>query len=277
MSIDYDVVSPQYFSAMGIRLTRGRGFLESDDSTAQPALVVNERFVERFWPGQDAVGKMVRTRGRDHVVVGVVPTGKYRSLGEAPLAYMYYARAQSRGLDGTIQIRTRSDPALLVPVLRAEVAALDPTLPLANVRTLSNHLGLALLPARLAGGALGIFGLLGLVLASVGIYGVMAYSVAQRTREIGIRMAIGAARSEVVGLVMKQGLLLVAIGGTVGLVFAIGAAQLIRGMLYGGSAFDPMTFLGVPLVLTAVAALAIWVPARRAAGVDPVKAIRMDG
>jgi putative ABC transport system permease protein len=175
-----------------------------------------------------------------------------------------------------LQVRTKGDPASLVPILRSEVAALDPNLPVANVQTLNNHLGLALMPARLAGGSLAVFGLLGLVLASVGIYGVMSYSVAQRTREIGIRMAIGAARGEVMRLVMRQGLTMVAVGGGVGLALAFGAAQLIRGMLYGGNALDPLTFVVVPLVLTGVAALAIWVPARRAAAVDPVLAIRTE-
>lgn len=276
MSIDYDVVSPDYFTSMGIQVLKGRGFTTRDDSAAPHVVIVNERFVERFWPGQDAVGKTLRARGAEHTVIGVVPTGKYRSLGEAPLAYAYYSKLQDASLGATLQVRTKGDPRSLIPILRNEVAALDPNLPLPNVRTLNDHLGLALMPARLAGGALGVFGILGLVLASVGIYGVMAYSVAQRTREIGIRMAIGAARGEVVGLIMKQGLLLVGIGGGVGLVLSVGAAQLIRSLLYGGSALDPVTFLGVPLILMAVAALAIWVPARRAAGVDPVRAIRTD-
>jgi predicted permease len=276
MSIDYDVVSPEYFAAMGIRLVRGRGFLESDDTTSQRVMVVNQRFAERFWPRQDAIGKMVRARGDDHVIVGVVPTGKYRSLGESPLAFAYYAKAQSRGIDAVLVVRTRSDPTRITPVLRSEVAALDPSLPVANIRTLDSHLGIALMPARLAGGALGVFGLLGLILACVGIYGVTSYSVAQRTREIGIRMAIGAARGKVVGLVMRQGMTLVALGAAIGVVLAFGASRLIRSMLYGGNALDPLTFIAVPLLLSAVAALAIWVPARRAASVDPVRAIRVE-
>ncbi|MGQ0765999.1 MAG: ABC transporter permease [Gemmatimonadota bacterium] len=276
MSIDYDVVSPDYFDALGIGVIKGRGFVATDDSTSQRVMVVNARFAERFWPGQDAVGRTVRARGADHVVIGVVPTGKYRSLGEPPRAYAYYAKAQGRYLDATLQIRTRGDPTLVTAALRAEVAALDPTLPVSNVRTLANHLGLSLLPARLAGGALGVFGLLGLILASVGIYGVMSYSVAQRTREIGIRMAIGAERGRVVGLVMRQGLTLVGLGAGIGLLLSFGAAQLLGSMLYGGNPLDPVTFVGVPLLLTGVAALAILVPARRAAGVDPVRAMRTE-
>ncbi len=276
MSIDNSAVSPSYFDVMGIRIVQGRAFTARDDSSAQPVLVVNQRFAERFWPGQEAVGRIVRTRGEDRLVVGVVPTGKYSSLGEAPTAFMYFPQAQEWSSSMILQLRTKGDPSAVVPLLRAEVTALDPTLPVANIRTLDSHLGIALMPARLTGGALAVFGLLGLLLASVGIYGVTSYSVSQRTREIGIRMAIGAARGEVVGLVMRQGLTMVGLGAAIGLALAFGAAQLIRGLLYGGNAFDPLTFIGVPAILGAIAALAIWIPARRAAGVDPVMAIRSE-
>jgi ABC-type antimicrobial peptide transport system permease subunit len=174
-------------------------------------------------------------------------------------------------------IRTQGDPVSLIPALRAEVAALDADLPVSDVQAMSQHLGLALLPARLAGTTLGVFGVLGLLLAAVGMYGVMSYAVTQRTREIGIRMAIGAARGEVVSMVMRQGLALVAAGGAIGLALALAAARLIRGVLYGaGAAFDPLTFVAVPVVLSVVAALATWLPARRAAGVDPMLAIRSE-
>jgi predicted permease len=276
MAIDHNSISSEYFTAMGIRIVRGRAFTTADDSAAQKVLVVNERFAERFWPGQDAVGKVVRTRGTERVVVGVVPTGKYTSLGEAPKAFMYFPIEQNFDPSTVLQVRTRTDPTALIPILRSEMAALDADLPLSNVRTIDSHLGIALMPARLAGGALAVFGILGLVLASVGIYGVMSYSVAQRTREIGIRMAIGAARGEVVGLVMRQGLTLVAIGGGIGLLAALGASQLLAGLLYGGNPIDPLTFAGVPALLALVAAAAIWIPARRAAAVDPVRAIKSE-
>jgi predicted permease len=277
MSIDYNIATPGYFEAMGIPLLRGRGFAERDDSAAAAVIVVNQRFAERFWPGQDPLGRVVRVSGRDRTVVGVVPNGKYRRLGEDPLAYMYLPQAQQWNAAMTLHVRTAGDPAALAPALRREVAALDADLPVSDVRTMTNHLGIALLPARLAGWVLGGFGLLGLVLAAVGIYGVMSYSVARRTREIGIRMAIGAAYPQVVGLVMRQGLRMVVLGAAIGLAGAVAASRLVQGMLYGASAVDPVVFAGVPALLIAVAALAIWVPARRAARVPPMVALRNDG
>ena len=276
MSINYNVVSPGYFAALDMKLLRGRDFTARDDSSAQGALVVNQRFVDRFWPGQDAVGKRVHTGGRDRTIVGVVTTAKYQSLGEAARTFMYLPLAQARRNALVIHVRTAGDPAAFAPRLRAEVAALDPDLPLSDVRTMTNFLGVALFPARIVGAVLGLFGLLGLVLAAVGVYGVMSYSVSQRTREIGIRMAIGAARNEVVRLVMRQGMTLVLLGTAIGLAGAVVAAQLLRGVLYGSGATDMVAFTTVPLVLLSVAMLAIWIPARRAASVDPMRALRTE-
>ncbi len=277
MSINYNVATPGYFEALGIPLSAGRGFEARDDSASAGVIVVNAQFVARFWPEGNAVGRIVRVGGRDRTVIGVVPTGKYNRLGENATAFMYFPQAQQWRSEMVLHLRVDGDPATYIPQLRAEVAALDPDLPVSDVQTMTSHLGLALLPARLAGTVLGIFGALGLLLAAVGMYGVMSYAVTQRTREIGIRMAIGAARGEVIRMVMRQGLLLVALGGAVGLALALGAAQLIRGVLYGAAAaFDPFTFVAVPLVLAAVAALATWLPARRAASIDPVLAIRSD-
>ena len=276
MSVNYSMASPGYFATMGIPLSAGREFTVQDDSGAVRVIVVNERFVERFWPGQVALGKTFRTAGRDYTVAGVVPTGKYQRLGEDPRAFMWYAQAQQWAASMEIVIRTTGDPAAVIPILREEIAALDANLPLSNVRTMDKHLGISLLPARLTGAALGVFGILGLLLASVGMYGVMAYSVSQRTREIGIRMAIGAAASDVVRLVMTQGLTLVLVGTAIGLGGAFAAARLLAGVLYGGASFDPMTFTLVPLVLIAVAAVATFAPARRAAAVDPAITVRAD-
>jgi predicted permease len=276
MSIYYASVSPGYFATMGVPLVQGREFTAQDDSGAVRAMVVNQRFVDRFWPGQDAVGRTVKASQRLYTVIGVVPTGKYARLGESPQAHMWFAQAQVWSAGMTLMVRTAGDPTSVVPVVRREVAALDQDLPVSNVRTMERHLGISLLPARLTGAALGVFGVLGLVLASVGMYGVMAYSVAQRTREIGIRMAIGAAARDVIALIMRQGLTLV-IGGTViGLVGAWGASRLLHGLLYGERVMDPWTFVLVPLVLIAVSAVAMFVPARRAAHVDPAITLRAD-
>ncbi|MFN0099005.1 MAG: ABC transporter permease, partial [Gemmatimonadaceae bacterium] len=276
MSILYVSSSPGYFETMGIPISKGRDFTLNDDSASVAVLIVNERFAERFWPGQEPLGKTVRTRGRDHTIVGVVPTGKYRRLGEEPTAYMYFSQGQAFQASMTLVLRTASDPNAAIPMLRREAQALDANLPVSSVRTMDGHLGIALMPARLTGMALGLFGVLGLALASIGMYGVMAYSVSQRTREIGIRMAIGAAASDVIALVMRQGLTLVLVGTVIGLAAAFGAAKLLAGVLYGGNSIDPLTFTLVPVLLIAVAAVATFAPARRAATVDPAITLRSD-
>ncbi len=276
MGINYTSASPGYFKTMGIGVRAGREFTDQDDSTAQPALIINERFAQRFWPGQSAIGKIVQTAGKDYAVVGVVTTGKYRRLGEDPTAFMFFAPNQRFQSAMTLVIRTTGDPMLLIPTLRREIAALDPNLPVSNIRNMDMHLSFTMLPARVAGTALGVFGLLGLLLASVGMYGVMAYSVAQRTREIGIRMAIGATAANVITLIMRQGLTLVLIGTAIGLAGALAASRVLASVLYGGNALNPTTFVTVPLVLIAVSALATFLPARRAALVDPAITLRAE-
>ncbi len=229
-----------------------------------------------MWPGEKAEGRIGRTAGRDFTIVGVVPTGKYVRLGEAPLPHMWFAQQQLWFAGTSVIVKTAGDPMSVLPIVRNEVAALDATMPVSNVRTMESHLGITLLPARLTGLALGVFGVLGLVLASVGMYGVMAYSVAQRTREIGIRMATGAGAWDVVRLIMRQGLTLVGIGTLIGLAGAWGASRLLRGLLYGDNTSDPMTFVAVPLVLISVAALATFLPALRAARVDPAVTLKAE-
>ena len=276
MSINYNIVSTGYFNTLGMKLLRGRDFTTHDDSTAESAIIVNQRFGDRFWPGQDPVGKRVHTAGRDRTIVGVVATAKYFSLGEAPRPFMYLPLGQFHRTALVIHVRTAGDPAQFASRLRAEVAAMDPDLPLSDVRTMNNFLGVALFPARIVGAVLGVFGLLGLLLAAVGMYGVMSYSVSQRTREIGIRMAIGAARREVIGLVMRQGMTLVVLGAAIGVAGALVAARLLRGILYGSGGVDLLAFTAIPAVLLSVAMIAIWIPARRAATVDPITALRTE-
>ncbi|MBL8988613.1 MAG: ABC transporter permease [Gemmatimonadetes bacterium] len=277
MSVHFAVVSPAYFETMGIRILRGRGFTAGDDSAAAPAVVVNERFAARFWPGMDPVGRIIQiptAQGRgDHTVIGVVPTGKYQSLGEAPRAFMYFPQSQAWRSAMTVVVATAGDPAAALPSIRAAVRELDPDLPLADPRTLDRHLGVALLPARLTGWALAGFGLLGLILATIGTYGVTAHTIAQRTREIGVRMAIGADAAAVVRLGMADGLRLIAGGAVLGLAGAVLAARLLRSVLLGGGG-EALVFGAATALLVGVAAVAIWVPSRRAARLDPVRALR---
>jgi predicted permease len=275
-SLKYTWVSEGFLETMGIGLVEGRTFTRLDDDEAAPVVIVNERFAQRFWPGESALGQIVTTAGEDREVVGVVETGKYSSLGEDPTEFMYLPNREAFHSDLTVVARASGDPRVVLTRVQELVRAADPDMPVYDVRSMEDHMGIALLPARLGGSVLGIFGLLGLVLAAVGIYGVMAYSVSQRTRELGIRVAMGADRRTVLRLVLGEGLKLALIGTALGIVGAFGAARLVQGLLYDVSAFDPVAFGGVPLVLLMVATLAVYLPARRAASVDPMRALKSD-
>ncbi|HUP22513.1 MAG TPA: ABC transporter permease [Thermoanaerobaculia bacterium] len=275
-SLHYARVTEGYLDAMGVELIAGRTFTRQDDAAGAPVIVVNQRFAERFWPGESALGKIVQTAGRDREIVGVVQTGKYRSLGEPPTEFMYLPQRELFTTGMSLVARTRSDPAAVLRAVQGAVRAMDAEMPVFDVRTMEDHMGIALLPARLGGAVLGLFGILGLTLAAVGIYGVTAYSVARRRRELGIRVAMGADRSSVLRMVLSEGMRTTALGVAIGLAAAAGAARLVRGLLYDTSAFDPVAFVGVPAVLAAVALLAVYVPARRAAGLEPMRSLRAE-
>ena len=275
-SLHYTYVTEGYIETMGIDLVEGRSFTRQDDDSGPPVMIVNQRFAERFWPGQSALGKTVETAGREWSVVGVVETGKYNSLGEDPTEFMYFPTRIMFRSDLVIVARSEGDPQIVLQRIQELVRAADPEMPVYDMRSMEDHMGIALLPARLGGSVLGLFGLLGLTLAAVGIYGVMAYSVSQRTRELGIRVALGADRSSVLQLVLSEGLRLALIGTAIGLVGALVAARLVRGLLYNASALDPVAFTVVPLTLLGVAALAVYLPARRAARVDPIGALKSE-
>ncbi|NJD19761.1 MAG: ABC transporter permease [Gemmatimonadetes bacterium] len=275
-SISYARVSEGYLEAMGVGLLEGRTFTRTDDATAPPVVIVNKRFADRFWPGESALGKVVATAGKDRTVIGVVETGKVRSLGEPPTEMMYLPQRELFATGVSVVARAASDPQAVLRSIREIVRSTDPDMPVFDVRTMEEHMGIALLPARLGGSVLGLFGLLGLVLATVGIYGVMAYSVAQRTRELGIRIALGSDRAAVVRLVLREGMRLAAMGVVIGLAVAVGATRLVGGLLYGVRPLDPVAFSVVPLTLVTVAAAAVYLPARRAAGVDPIRALKTE-
>lgn len=273
-SLHYAFVTEGYLEALGVPLVEGRTLLRTDNETSQPVLVINRRFAERFWPNESAVGKIVRTAGEERQVIGVVETGKYTRLGEEPLEFMYLPQRERFQFGMTLVARTRTDPLAALGRIQGLVRQMDPQMPVFDVRTMEDHLGIALLPARLGGSALGLFGVLGLVLAAVGLYGVMAYSVSQRQRELGVRVALGANRGLLIRTLLKEGLRLVLIGTGVGLALAFVVGWAVKSLLYT-SAFDPATFFVVPVLLVAVAALAVYLPARRASTVDPIRVLKV--
>jgi len=271
-------VSPDYFRTMGIAL-RGRDFTEQEDKLENRVAVVNETFARKFFPGQEAIGKRFNFTGPDKPfweIIGVCGDGKYNSLGEEQKPALF--RPQLRDYNTTVAVvaRTHTDSRTALSAMQREMRELDPTLPLYSVKTLTEHMKIPLFPARMAAGALGSFGVLALVLAAVGIYGVMSYVVAGRTREIGLRMALGAQTGNVRRLILRQGMTLALIGSAIGLAIALVATRLLKSVLYGVNAVDPITFVGVTFLLAAVALLACWIPARRASRVDPMIALRAE-
>ncbi|MEP6820304.1 MAG: ABC transporter permease [bacterium] len=277
ISTGFNVVGPNYFKTMETPLLRGRDFTEADRKGAPGVVVINETLAATLWPGEDALGKRVGVNGPEGLfleVVGVARDGKYRSLGEAPHPYIYQPVLQSYDPKMTLVVRTTGEPQSVANAVREQIRGLDANLPVADVKTFREQLNLSLFPSRVAAWTLGGFGVLALLLAAIGIYGVVSYSVAQRTREIGVRMALGAKRKDVLGLVLGEGLFVIALGLALGLLLAFAATRVIAGFLYGIGATDPLTFVSVPLVLGFVALVASYVPAQRATTVDPLVALR---
>lgn len=272
----FNRASSGYFQALKTRLLQGRDFTEQDDENAPPVAIINETFARRFYPGENPIGKRFSIGSADGTtvqVIGVVQDGKYANLGETPKPFFSRPLWQSGSGDTSVIARSTDDPQRLIAAVRREVQQLDPNLPLAS-GTLVEKMSLPLLPARAAAYVFGSFGLLALVLAAIGIYGVMSYAIATRTHEIGIRMALGAQKGSVLLLVMRQGITLTLIGVVLGLGAALGLTRLMSGVLFGVSATDPLTFALTATLLASVALLACYVPARRATQVDPLVALR---
>ena len=269
-------VSIDYFKAMGIPLLAGRSLEMSDRRDTRPVTVVNEEFARRAWPGEEAVGKFLRFGQTDVAVVGVVGNVRQAGLAEPIEPAMYLHALQNFRSRMTIVIRTAGDPLSYADTVRRAIWAQTPDQTITNVATLDSVMGRAVARPRILAWLLAIFGVLGLVLGALGIFGVLAYSVAQRRREIGVRLALGASPRAVLGMILNQGMLL-AIGGVVlGTIAAVLVTRFMESVLFGIEPWDPWTFVQVVAILLAAAALASWLPARRALGIDPVTALRAD-
>jgi len=276
-TLSVSVIGQNYFQTMGINLRRGRDFEANDTEDKPGVVIVNETFAQRYFAGQEVLGKRLSVngaRGPWREIVGVVRDSKYVTLGEAAMPFAYLPLAQNHETGVTLLVRAQVDPAALTASVRQTVQALEPNLPVTGVRPMTELIGNSLYAARMGAILIGVFGLLALLLAAVGLYGVMSYAVTQRTREIGVRMALGANASAVLMLVVRHGMTLTLIGVTLGLIASLALTRLLKTLLYGVSATDPLTFGVIALLLTAVALMACWIPARRAAKVDPLIALR---
>lgn len=274
-----NVIGPGYFNTMQIPFVEGRDFEDRDQPKTQAVVVINQRMAEMLWPGESAVGKrfFIGAESRDaYEVVGVVKTGKYRSLAEEPRPYIYYSMTQFRPGNMAMIVRGNVDPRGLVGAIRGEVQALDRNVPISAVKTMNEHLTYALWAPNMAASFSLAFGVLAVLLSAVGLYSVMAYVVSQRTREVGIRMALGAERSHVMKMITKQGMWLAGVGVVIGLLLALGLVRVVSALLIGVNGYDVGIFAIVSLLLTTVALLACYLPARRATKVDPLIALRYE-
>jgi predicted permease len=277
MSIEVNRVSPGYFETMQIPMAAGRPIAEEDRREAGLVAVVNQAFAARYISNPNPVGALVQAGGERWItVVGIASDGKYHSLNEAPQPLIYFPYEQNWRDAYTLQLRTHGDPRALIETIRGRFKQIDPDLPFLDARTMSEHMGAALFANRLGGVLLSIFGLLALTLSAVGIYSVVAYTVSRRVREIGLRVALGAARRDVMRLIVGHSMRLVLIGLVIGSVLGIGVGQLLQAQLFGISPGDPVTFAAIATILVAVALVASWLPARKAALIEPMVALRKE-
>lgn len=276
---DIRYVSPTFFSALRIPLKTGRAFTDQDRRGGQPVVVIDETLAKQYWPDEDPIGKHMRndSSGPWHTIVGVVGHVKGSDLaGDTGKGTYYYSMFQRPLPFTTFLVRTESDPARLAVPMRQAVQAIDPAQPVSNVKTLSDMVASSLAPRRFIVTLLGFFAAVALLMAVLGLYGVISYSVTQRTQELGIRMALGAQRRQVLSLVIGQGMRLAVMGALIGLLASLGASRLLRNQLFQVSAFDPVTFIAMAALLIGAALLASYVPARRATRVDPMDALRYE-
>ncbi len=271
-----NTISAGYFQTSGVVIEKGREFTKLDRPTSRPVAIVNEKLAQDYWPGDDALGKRVRVPGEQEMreIIGVARTANYSAWGEPPQRCVYVPLEQNRLPAMTLYVRTKGDPAQMVSAVERQINAAGPQVLVSGIRTGQQVIDGSLFQARIGVALLSVFGLLALGLASIGLYGILAYTVNQRQREIGLRMALGASHPNVLRMIVKQGMSLVAIGMVIGFAAALMVGRLLSRMLYGVGAADPVSVAGAALVLGGVALLACYLPARWAARVDPLIALR---
>ncbi len=273
-SSGFNRVGPGYFDTMGIPIVAGRDFVESDVELGSNVVVVNEHLAEQVWPGENVVGKTIVRADREWMVVGVARNAVYYDIGEAPWTQTYHVHSKETLSSTTIVVATEADPMAMLPQVEQVIRDYDPNIAIFNIRTLKQVVDDEQEQFRVMAILIVLFGMLALVLSAVGLYGVQSFLVARRTREIGIRVALGALQRQVAGVVMGRGVVVTAVGVALGLVAAYGSAQLIQSLLFGIDARDPLTFVTAPALLMLVAVAASLIPAIRASRVNPVEALR---
>jgi len=277
--INYSTIGPKYFETMGVPIRQGREYNDTDTLQSPRTLVINESMAKRYWPEGQALGGKIRLGQNLAEVVGIVADSKYSSINERPLAQLFFPMARSEVSTLRLFVKAAGDPGPLVADVRNAIRGIDATLPVYDARTLNEHMQIAVFAQRMAANLLGAMGVLALLLAAIGLYGVMAYAVSQRTQELGIRLALGASPGSLLGMIVGQGMKLTMIGLALGLAIALGAfgsIGAVRSLLPGISPMDPITFVTVPIVLGSIALLASWIPGRRAGKVDPLVALRYE-
>jgi putative ABC transport system permease protein len=281
LSLFFDNVEPAYFETMRVPLLRGRAFTEADNQAAPPVVIVNQTMADKYWPHQDPIGKHFSLKtatgsAKTLQIVGLAGNGKYLFIAEDPTPFFYVPLAQNYTSARTLVVRSSVPPERLLAPVQAEIHKLAPDLPVADAKTMKQALGDELQEFRLGAGVAAAMGAIGLILAVIGLYGIVSFSAVQRTREIGIRMALGGTARDVLGLILRQGIRMVILGLAVGVLAALGITRVMTGILIGVSPNDPVTFVAVALLLAAIALAACWIPARRATRVDPGVALRYE-
>jgi putative ABC transport system permease protein len=275
-----NAIGPNYFRTLGVPLLSGREFTDGDRKGAPAVAIVNESLVRELFLNTNPIGQrlhvLLRGQPSSWEVIGVVKDSKYRSLGEDAMPYIFLPYLQNPQPAMALHVQTSGNPRDLAAAVRREVQALDPNLPAFNVMSLADNIDISLFPSRFGAVLLGVFGFLALLIASIGIYGVMSYGVSERTHEMGIRMALGARGRDVMRLVISQGMWLALIGVAIGAGLALAVTRVVKSYLYDVSVTDPLTFIGIALLLIGVALLACYVPASRATKVDPLEALRYE-